>query len=259
MTTLPNYRRVGRAGILNTLTTGMALQATPNKLAMPVATKDRDEAQIAKVAKMLGVDDADDWARIAAIQRELEARGVTDVSQLKRMLAEGDGANDDRYANGWNPPGPPKASLSPLFSDVEVLDMVKIDTVITNIPTVAISSTQTITLAQFPMKWSFTDITIDGDVAASGSSKLIELRVVLGTTVITKFRLSQLARQSAIGMVFDALQKVYAYEIGPNSSVKIEVQNMNAGAGMVFENGYFQFTYAPRIDAQSAAILRSGI
>jgi len=258
MATRDTYQRVGRPSVLKGLTTQLATRPPLNKMdrpARPVILRDRDDdaAEIDRVARMLGVDSPDDWQRIRELQNELERQGITDVRDLRAQLGD-----DDRgYANGWHPPALPAPSLSPLYSDVEIVDMVKNDSRIVSIPSVAISSTTTLTLPNLPMKWQMTDFTCDLDVASSGSSKLVELRVVLGTSTIMQFRLSQLARQVNTTMIFDALQKVYSYEIGPSSALKVEIQNLNSGVGQTLENGWIQYTYRPIVDATSAAVLRA--
>lgn len=258
--TTPSYPRIplGRAELLNIGAQRLAsqpkrMQVDPNALArVKFADADHDE-QIAAVAKMLNINDnASDWNRVAKLQRALEARGVNDVEDLDDLLGGG------RFAHGYEPPDAPKASLSQLYSDVEVLDTVATDSIIRDISTVAISSTTTLTLAQMPMKWGFTDITVSGDVQASGSENLIEVRVILGTRTIMQFRLNQLSRNTNSGMVFDALQKLYQYEIGPNSTVQIAIENKNASVGQTFINGYVQYVYQPVIDASTARILRGG-
>lgn len=248
--------RIGRAELLSMgnlrLAAPKLAQIAPGALdRVKFADPTEHDEQIAAVAKMLGVDNAGDWTRIAKLQRALEARGVMDVEDLDQMLG-------GRLAHGYEPPDLPKASLSPLYSDVEVLDTVATDSIIRDVTTVAISSTASLTLAQMPMKWGFSDITVSGDVQAGGSENLIEVRVILGTRTIMQFRLNQLSRTTTSGMVFDALQKLYQYEIGPNSTVKVEIENKNAGVGQTFANGYVQYVYQPVIDAATARILRGG-
>lgn len=252
------YTRVGRGELLSRGALNLAARrqqpATMQLAARPIALKEPDEhdEQIAKVAQMLGVDNEADWNRIATMQRELERRGIASIGDLHDVL-------DGRGAHNYRAPAPPRASLSALYSDIEVLDTVSTDTVIVDIPTVAIGGgTQTVTLAQMPMKWGFSDFTVDGDVLGTGSLKLIEVAIILGTRTITKFRLSQLSRTSDSSMVFDALQKIYDFEIGPNSTVQVKVTNNNAVAGDTFNNGFFQYVYAPVIDNEAARVLRGG-
>lgn len=258
MATRDTYQRVGRPSVLKGLTTQIA-RPPLNQMALPqrpviLRERDDDSAEIDRVARMLGVDSPDDWQRIRALQVALEDRGINTPEELSDLLDNG----EHKYANGFVMPERPTASLSPLYSDVEVFDFVKTDTVILDIPAVAISTTTTLTLAQAPMKWAFTDFMVDGAVAASGALTQVEVRIILGATTITKFRLSQFSRPTPGGMVFDALQKIYSYEIGPSSVVKIEVQNINSSAGQIFGGGYVQYTYRPIVDEQSGKILRRG-
>ncbi len=245
-----NITRVGRGELLSLGTANMAEKPvrrgrSPAETERALALRDAgaDDDQIDTIERLLGVSD---------VQRALAVRGITSAEQLIAAIDR----SDDLGAHGYMRPPPPRKSLSALYSDVEVLDTVATDTIIVDIPTTAGQVTTSITLAQMPMKWSFGDLTFDGDVASPGSTKKIEIRVILGTRTITKFRLSQLSRTTDSASVLDALQKVYDYEIGPNSTVKIEIENMNPNAIETFTNGFFQYVYHPVIDAEASRIIR---
>lgn len=197
----------------------------------------RDEQRIAGLARVL-----------PNLRGELAARGIQDENDL--LAALDNRASDNRFT----PPPPPADSVSPLYSDVEVFDVLTVDTKTKDIATVAISSTADTTLDQLPCKWYFTDITVGGAVAASGDEFKVEMQVLLGTRIITIFRLDSVRRTASGTMVNDALQKLYSHMIGPNSTVKLRVVNGNAGVGQTF-TGYVQYTYRPaNADAMAQAV-----
>lgn len=195
----------------------------------------RDASRIAGLSRVLPVDDDDDLTG-PQMARELAARGITSGRQVLAKL--------DARSGRFQPPADPPAGISPLFSDSEVYETLTTDTKIKDIATVAISSTVDTTLDQLPCKWHFTDLTVGGSVLASGDESKVEIQIVLGTRVITKFRLDALRRTSPNTMVLDALESVYRHEIGPSSTVLVRVINGNAGVGMTF-SGYLQYTFAP--------------
>lgn len=226
---------------------GRPLALTSTAPARPQRVGRDDTAMLSDLADRLGVDDAGDWSRITKLQRYLNDKGIDSVDELEDMFNTA-AQDSTRRANGrFVAPPAPQRSLSLLFSDVEIIDWLKVDTEIIPIPTVAIGLTTDITIAQAPVRWSITDFTADGAVAASGRKDMVEIRVVLGTTEITKFRLSAMDKTSSDAMVVDALGKIYNYEIGPNSTLKVRVVNLNSGAGQAYD-GYFQYTRRPVLD-----------
>ena len=237
--------------LLAALALGWQLSRMPRADPGPAAVR-ASALTLVEVARYPTPADAGSLLGVSDVQRALAVRGITSAEQLIAAIDR----SDDLGAHGYMRPPPPRKSLSALYSDVEVLDTVATDTIIVDIPTTAGQVTTSITLAQMPMKWSFGDLTFDGDVASPGSTKKIEIRVILGTRTITKFRLSQLSRTTDSASVLDALQKVYDYEIGPNSTVKIEIENMNPNAIETFTNGFFQYVYHPVIDAEASRIIR---
>lgn len=187
----------------------------------------REAARIGTLSRVIDMQ----GMSVQDVRNELAARGVTDVDSLLIRLD-----------NRWQPPPPPAESVSPLYSDVEVLDAVTTDTKIKAIPTVAISTTADTTLDSIPAKWQFTDLIVGGTVAASGDDSLVEIQIVLGTRVITQFRMDSMRRTSQHTIILDALQAAYKHQIGPSSTVKVRVINGNSGVGQTF-TGYLQYTF----------------
>lgn len=188
----------------------------------------REAARIGSLSRVIDMQ----GMSVQDIRTELADRGITDFDTLLLKLD-----------NRWQPPPAPPESVSPLFSDVEVLDAISSDTKILPIPTVAISTTADTTLESVPAKWQFTDLIVGGTTAASGDDALVEIQIVLGTRVITKFRLDAMRRTSQHTIILDALQSVYRHQIGPSSTVKVRVINGNSGVGQTF-TGYLQYTFA---------------
>lgn len=225
---------------LTNLAPGAATRNLPARMPTRIG---RDDSALAALSRSLGIDPSD-MQEVRQIHNLLASRNINSVDALRSALDNGDDHDTIVISDRFQPPPPAIESASPLFSDVEVFDSFSIDTQIVDITTVAISSTLDFTLPQLPAKWSFTDFTAGGECAASGLDSKIEIQILLGTKVITKFRLDALRRTSSATIVVDALQKLYRYDIGPSSVVKCRVINGNSGVGMTFA-GYFQYTYQP--------------
>lgn len=229
--------------------TPMTITSAPERR---IARVGRDDTALAALARSLGIATSE-LGEVKQIHSLLAARGLNSVDALRDALDKGERIVID---NRFQPPPAAIESVSPLYSDIEVFEAFNTDTAIVPITTVAISSQLDFTLDQLPAKWSFTDFSAGGACSASGDEYNIEFQVLIGTKVITKFRLDALRRTTGVTTILDALQKLYKYDIGPNSTVKVRVINNNAGVGMTFA-GYFQYCYQPTNPGAVASIVRN--
>lgn len=198
-------------------------------------TNDDMSTMVRSLARTLGVEATE----VDGLREQLAARGITNRDDL---FAEMRARNRNSGRPNQALPAVPEDSLSPLYSDIEIRSTCDVDSVITDIAVVGIGLTVDTTLAKLPVRWAFTDFMASGNVLASGFTYLIEIQILIGTTIVTRFRLDAMSKAEKNTLVQDAFDKLYKYNIGPLSTVTIRTINYNTGAGQTF-TGYFHHTY----------------